>query len=68
MVQLIVATGVAAALIVVGGALAGTATYVCWVAALAAETRLPRLAARTPLLAGAPGSTCTHRTSSSATG
>ncbi|MEP6817084.1 MAG: low temperature requirement protein A [Marmoricola sp.] len=48
-VQLIVANGVAAVLIVLGGFLGGTATYVCWVVALLAETSLPRLALLTPL-------------------
>ncbi len=48
-VQLGVGNGIAVVLILVGAVLGGNTLVVLWVAALLAETVLPRVAARTPL-------------------
>jgi low temperature requirement protein LtrA len=48
-VQLAAWNGIAVILILVGALLGGTVLVVLWIAALLAETMLPRLAARTPL-------------------
>jgi low temperature requirement protein LtrA len=48
-IQLAAWNGIAVVLILVGALLGGTALVWLWVAALLAETMLPRLAARTPL-------------------
>jgi low temperature requirement protein LtrA len=48
-VQLVAWNGIAVLLILVGALLGDTSLVVLWVAALLAETMLPRLAARTPL-------------------
>jgi low temperature requirement protein LtrA len=60
-VQLGVGNGIAAVLILVGAVLGGSALVVMWVAALAAETVLPQLAARTRLSGRATGPAFTLR-------